>query len=85
MLAETTVRVPRIPVVSNVDALPHADPAEIRGLLARQVCGVVEWHASMTYLLTSGVRTVCEVGPGRVLRGLLKRIDRSIACSGVPE
>ena len=85
VLAETTVRAPRIPVVSNVDARPHADPAEIRGLLARQVCGVVEWHASMTYLLTSGVRTVCEVGPGRVLRGLLKRIDRSIACSGVPE
>jgi [acyl-carrier-protein] S-malonyltransferase len=85
VLAETTVRSPRIPVVSNVDARPHADPAEIRALLARQVCGVVEWHASMTYLLASGVRTVCEVGPGRVLRGLLKRIDRSIACSGVPE
>ncbi len=85
VLAETTIRPPRIPVVSNVDARPHADPDEIRGLLARQVCGVVEWHASMTYLLSTGVRTVCEVGPGRVLRGLLKRIDRSIACSGVPE
>lgn len=84
-LAQTTIRSPRIPVVSNVDARPHADPAEIRGLLARQVCGVVEWHASMTYLVSTGVRTVCEVGPGRVLRGLLKRIDRSIACSGVPE
>jgi len=84
-LAETSIRSPRIPVVSNVDARPHADPAEIRGLLARQVCGVVEWHASMTYLLSTGVRTVCEVGPGRVLRGLLKRIDRSIASSGVPE
>ena len=84
-LAETTIRSPRIPVVSNVDARPHADPDEIRGLLARQVCGVVEWHASMTYLLSTGVRTVCEVGPGRVLRGLLKRIDRSVACTGVPE
>ena len=85
VLAETTVRSPRIPVVSNVDARPHADPAEIRSLLARQVCGVVEWHASMTYLLSTGVRTVCEVGPGRVLRGLLKRIDRSVSCSGVPD
>ena len=84
-LAETTIRSPRIPVVSNVDARPHADPDEIRGLLARQVCGVVEWHASMTYLLSTGVRTVCEVGPGRVLRGLLKRIDRSVSCSGVPD
>ena len=84
-LAETTIRPPRIPVVSNVDARPHADPDEIRRLLARQVCGVVEWHASMNYLLSTGVRTVCEVGPGRVLRGLLKRIDRSVSCSGVPE
>jgi len=84
-LAETTIRSPRIPVISNVDARPHADPAEIRSLLARQVCGVVEWHASMNYLLSTGVRTLCEVGPGRVLRGLLKRIDRSLVCSGVPE
>ena len=84
-LAETPIRPPRIPVVSNVDARPHAEPEEIRGLLARQVCGVVEWHASMTRLLSTGVRTVYEVGPGRVLRGLLKRIDRSVACFGVPE
>jgi len=84
-LAGTAIRPPRIPVVSNVDARPHADPDEIRGLLARQVCGVVEWHESMAYLLANGVRTMCEVGPGRVLRGLLKRIDRSVACSGMPE
>ena len=82
-LAQATVRPPRIPVVSNVDARPHTDPDEIRGLLARQVVGVVEWNASMSYLLSTGVRAVWEVGPGRVLRGLMKRIDRSIACSGV--
>lgn len=82
-LAQATVRPPRIPVLSNVDARPHTDPDEIRGLLARQVVGVVEWNASMSYLLSTGVRSVWEVGPGRVLRGLMKRIDRSIACSGV--
>lgn len=82
-LAETSFRPPRIPVVSNVDARPHTDPDEIRGLLARQVVGVVEWNASMTYLLSTGVRSVWEVGPGRVLRGLMRRIDRSVACSGV--
>jgi [acyl-carrier-protein] S-malonyltransferase len=82
-LAAATIRAPRIPVVSNVDARPHADPAEIRGLLARQVIGVVEWNASMAYILSTGVRAIQEVGPGRVLRGLMKRIDRSIACSGV--
>ena len=82
-LATATIRPPRIPVVSNVDARPHENPDEIRGLLARQVVGVVEWHASVEYLLAHGVRAVWEVGPGRVLRGLMKRIDRSVACSGV--
>jgi [acyl-carrier-protein] S-malonyltransferase len=82
-LAETSIRPPRIPVVSNVDAQPHTDPDEIRGLLARQVVGVVEWNASMAYVLSTGVRNVWEVGPGRVLRGLMRRIDRSVACSGV--
>ncbi len=83
VLAATKIRPPRIPVVSNVDARPHVDPAEIRGLLARQVVGVVEWQASVEHLLASGVRNVWEVGPGRVLRGLMKRIDRSVACHGV--
>jgi len=62
---------------------PHTDPDEIRSLLARQVVGVVEWHASVAYILSTGVRTAWEVGPGRVLRGLLKRIDRSVATGGV--
>ena len=82
-LADTPFRAPRIPVVSNVDARPHVDPAEIRGLLARQVVGVVEWNASMAYILSTGVRSLWEVGPGRVLRGLMKRIDRGVACCGV--
>lgn len=88
-LAATPFRAPGIPVVSNVDARPHTDPDEIRRLLARQVVGVVEWQASMERLVApSGadgprVERMWEVGPGRVLRGLLKRIDRSIACSGV--
>jgi [acyl-carrier-protein] S-malonyltransferase len=82
-LAVTAVAAPRIPVISNVDARPHVDPDEIRGLLARQVCGAVEWHASMDFMLSTGVRSVWEVGPGRVLRGLMKRIDRGVACAGV--
>lgn len=82
-LAQAEFRPPRIPVVSNVDALPHSNPDEIRGLLARQVVGVVEWQASVAYILSDGVRSVWEIGPGRVLRGLMKRIDRSVATSGV--
>jgi [acyl-carrier-protein] S-malonyltransferase len=82
-LVAADLRAPRIPVVSNVDAKPHTDPDEIRTLLARQVVGVVEWQASVAYILSTGVRSVWEIGPGRVLRGLMKRIDRSIATSGV--
>ncbi len=82
-LAAVEIRPPRIPVVSNVDARPHDDPDEIRQLLARQVVGVVEWHASVERVLSHGPREVWEVGPGRVLRGLMKRIDRSLACHGV--
>lgn len=83
VLEETDLHAPRIPVISNVDARPHTDPDEIRGLLARQVCGVVEWHASMEFLLSTGAENLWEVGPGRVLRGLLKRINRKIPCKGV--
>jgi len=82
-LATARFQVPRIPVVSNVDALPHTDPDEIRSLLARQVVGVVEWQASVGYILSTGVRSIWEIGPGRVLRGLMKRIDRSVATGGV--
>jgi [acyl-carrier-protein] S-malonyltransferase len=82
-LDAATFTPPRIPVVSNVDAKPHTDPDEIRALLARQVVGVVEWHASVAYILSTGVRSVMEIGPGRVLRGLMKRIDRTVSASGV--
>ena len=82
-IATAEFRPPRIPVVSNVDARPHTDPDEIRSLLARQVVGVVEWSDSVAYILSTGVRSAWEIGPGRVLRGLMKRIDRSVAMSGV--
>ena len=74
---------PKIPVVSNVDARPHDDPDEIRRLLIRQVLQPVRWEDSMRYLLDAGFDQFYEVGPGRVLRGLLRRIDRKIPCQSV--
>ena len=71
---------PNIPVVSNVDAKPHDDPDEIRRLLIQQVLQPVMWEDSMRYLLEQGFDQFHEVGPGRVLRGLLRRIDRKISC-----
>ncbi|HAN98198.1 MAG TPA: [acyl-carrier-protein] S-malonyltransferase [Planctomycetaceae bacterium] len=82
-LANVTLKSPEIPVVSNVDARPHDDPDEIRDLLCRQVVSPVRWEDSMRYLLEQGYDQFYEVGPGRVLRGLLKRIDRSAGCEGV--
>jgi len=83
VLASVPMRRPRIMVVSNVDARPHDDPEEIRRLLVRQVLAPVLWEDSMRYLIGQGFDRFYEVGPGRVLRGLLKRIDRSIPCQSV--
>lgn len=76
---------PRIPVISNVDARPHDEPAEIRELLPRQIVSPVLWEDSIRYLLAQGYDEFYEVGPGRVLRGLLKRIDRKAAAKGVED
>jgi [acyl-carrier-protein] S-malonyltransferase len=76
-LANASITGPRIPVIFNVDAQPHRDPADIRSLLARQLTSPVRWEESMRNLLSDGFDTFYEVGPGRVLQGLMKRIDRS--------
>jgi len=82
-LARVRMQKPRIPVVSNVDARPHDDPAEIRQLLIKQILRPVLWEDSMRYLQQQGFDQLYEVGPGRVLRGLLRRIDRKVACQSV--
>lgn len=74
---------PRMAVFSNVDAAPHEEPEEIRELLVRQVVSPVLWEDTMRAMLRSGYDAFWEVGPGRVLRGLLKRIDRKVVCEGV--
>jgi len=82
-LAGVTISKPRMPVISNVDGQPHDDPEEIRLLLVKQVVSKVLWEASLRRLFDLGVTQFYEVGPGRVLAGLLKRIDRKAACMGV--
>jgi len=67
-----------IPVWSNVDAKPHTDPAEIRDLLVRQVLKPVRWEETVRGLLAENVERFYEVGPGRVLAGLLKRVLRKV-------
>jgi [acyl-carrier-protein] S-malonyltransferase len=82
-LANVTMRPPAIPVISNVDARPHSDPEEIRQIMIRQVVQPVRWEDSIRYLLGQGFDQFYELGPGRVLRGLLRRIDRQASCENV--
>ena len=82
-LAETKISPPRIPVFSNVDAASHSDPDEIRSLLVRQVLSPVLWEGCVRAMLSSGVERFVEMAPSGVLKGLMKRIDRKIACETV--
>lgn len=75
-LDAVTLSVARIPVWSNTDAFPHTLPDEIRPLLVEQVVQSVLWEATMRRMLESGIERFVEVGPGRVLAGLMKRINR---------
>lgn len=82
-LASTPIKTPDRVVISNVDAQSHESPEEIKELLCRQVVSPVRWEDSMRRLLDQGFDRFYEVGPGRVLRGLLKRIDRKAVTEGV--
>jgi [acyl-carrier-protein] S-malonyltransferase len=71
---------PEIPVISNIDAAPKTTGEGSRQALVRQVTGAVQWAKSMQTLIDLGVKTFIEVGPGKVLMGLMRQIDRSQAC-----
>jgi len=84
VLAQTPITSPRIPVYSNVDATPHDSPGDLRRTLVAQVLQGVRWEDSMRRMLSDGFDTFYEIGPGRVLTGLLKRIDRKVPCTSIP-
>jgi len=84
VLAQTAISPPRIPVYSNVDAAPHHTPDDIRRTLVTQVVRGVRWEDSMRRMIADGFDTFYEIGPGRVLTGLLKRVDRKAACTSIP-
>jgi [acyl-carrier-protein] S-malonyltransferase len=73
-LAGVTVNSPVVPVVANVLAKPIRDPADIVGALVAQVTGTVRWRDSISFMADAGVTRFCEVGAGKVLSGLVKRI-----------
>ena len=78
ILSTTSIASTNVPVLANVDALEHSDPVSIKNKLARQVVEPVLWENCIRKILDSGVEKLYEVGPGRVLAGLAKRINRKI-------
>ncbi len=80
-LADTNITAPSVPVIANVIAAQTNDPEEIRKLLVQQVTGAVRWRESVLYAKEQGVSEMIELGAGKVLSGLIRRIDREIACS----
>ena len=79
-LADVTILSPAVPVIANVSAKPVSDPNEIRQLLVAQVTGAVRWRETVSWLGAHGVTDVWEIGAGKALSGMVRRIERSIAC-----
>lgn len=86
-LAGIDLQAPVVPLVANVRASAVTDPAEIRALLIEQVTGSVRWRESVLYMAAQGVTEIWEIGAGKALSGMIRRIDREIACRaiGTPE
>lgn len=83
VLSRISLKAPRVPVVTNVEAKPNADAARIVPLLVEQVTAPVRWIECVETLEKAGVKTVVELGPGKVLCGLVKRITKNIECVNV--
>lgn len=79
----TEFNVPVCPVYQNVDALPHTDPAEIKGNLIAQLTAPVRWTQSVKNMVADGATEFVELGPGKVLQGLVSKIDRNMVVSGM--
>lgn len=78
LLDKVKINLPQVPVVSNVTAKPEATVDEIKANLVRQVSSSVLWEESARYMAAQGIREFLEIGPGQVLKGMLKRIDPNL-------
>jgi [acyl-carrier-protein] S-malonyltransferase len=84
-LATLPMHEPKVPVVSNVTARPAGSAAETRDLLVRQVTSPVRWCDSMQWLASQGFTRFIELGPGNVLSGLMKRINKDVEMLSVSD
>ena len=81
-IERTNFHTPKCPVYQNVDAKPHTNPEEIKANLIAQLTAPVRWTASVQQMIADGATTFCELGPGKVLQGLVSKIDRNVAVEG---
>jgi len=82
-LADIVVLDPRFPVVANVTAEPNSNAAAVRQLLVKQVASAVRWESSVAFMAAAGVNKAFELGPGKVLAGLVKRISKDVSVLSV--
>jgi len=82
-LEQVDINRPAVPVVANVVAEGITDPATIRSLLVQQVTGSVRWRESVQWMAENGVTEIWEIGAGKALSGMVRRIERSIACAAI--
>lgn len=81
-IESTVFNVPRCPVYQNVDAKPHTEPEEIKANLIAQLTAPVRWTKSVENMIADGATEFVELGPGKVLQGLVAKINRGVAVSG---
>lgn len=84
-MQELVFKTPLIPVVHNVHAQPETDPQKIKDILFEQIFSPVNWVGCVQYLAAHGIAATVECGPGKVLGGLIKRIDKTLSCAGIEE
>ena len=86
-LGAVEIKAPVVPLIANVSAAPVSDPDEIRALLVTQVTGLVRWRESVMAMDAAGVSEIWEIGAGKALSGMVRRINRDITCGavGTPE
>lgn len=82
-IEKTSFSTPSCPVYQNVDAKPHTDPSEIKANLIAQLTSPVRWTKSVQNMIADGADEFIECGPGRALRGMIGRIDRSVNAHGI--
>ena len=82
-LSEATIIFPSVPVVSNVKAQAVSDPDEIRELLIQQITGSVRWRESVMWMAQNDVSEIWEIGAGKALSGMVRRIDREVECKNI--